>query len=59
MPPPAGRGPRAPARKRPRSSRFLGTGAGRKVRYDTLLVDALDLDRVPRALDRVLAHVRG
>jgi hypothetical protein len=37
--------------------RFLGTRAGRKVRYGTLLVDALDLDRVPRALDRVLAHV--
>jgi hypothetical protein len=38
--------------------RFLGTRAGRKVRYGTLLVDALDLDRVPRALDAVLAHVR-
>jgi hypothetical protein len=38
--------------------RFLGTRAGRKVRYGTLLVDALDLDRVPAALDRVLAHVR-
>jgi hypothetical protein len=36
--------------------RFLGTRAGRKVRYGTLLVDALDLDRVPRALERVLAH---
>jgi len=39
--------------------RFLGTRAGRKVRYGTLLVDALDLDRVPGALDGVLAHVRG
>jgi len=29
----------------------------RKIRYATLLVDALDLDRVPRPLDRVLAHV--
>jgi len=38
--------------------RFLGTRAGRKVRYGALLVDALDLDRVPRALDLVLAHVR-
>jgi hypothetical protein len=38
--------------------RFLGTRAGRKVRYGALLVDALDLDRVPRALDGVLAHVR-
>ena len=36
--------------------RFLGTRAGRKVRYGTLLVDALDLDRVPRALERVLGH---
>ena len=39
--------------------RFLGTRAGRKVRYGALLVDALELDRVPRALDRVLDHVRG
>ena len=39
--------------------RFLGTRAGRKVRYGTVLVDALDLERVPLALDRVLAHVRG
>ena len=29
----------------------------RKIRYATLLVEALDLDRVPRALDGVLAHV--
>jgi hypothetical protein len=29
----------------------------RKIRYATLLVDALDLARVPRPLDRVLAHV--
>jgi hypothetical protein len=29
----------------------------RKIRYATLLVDALDLDRVPRPLDAVLAHV--
>ncbi|HEY9064728.1 MAG TPA: ATP-dependent endonuclease [Burkholderiaceae bacterium] len=34
--------------------RFLGTRAGRKVRYGALLVDALDLDRVPRALDLAL-----
>jgi hypothetical protein len=39
--------------------RFLGTRAGRKIRYGTLLVDALDLDRVPPALEGVLAHVRG
>jgi hypothetical protein len=37
--------------------RFMGSGARRKIRYARLLVDALDLDRVPRPLDRVLAHV--
>jgi Overcoming lysogenization defect protein-like, TOPRIM domain len=37
--------------------RFLGTRGGRKIRYAVLLVDALDLDRVPRPLDRLLAHV--
>jgi hypothetical protein len=37
--------------------RFMGSGARRKVRYAKLLVDALDLDDVPRPLDRVLAHV--
>jgi hypothetical protein len=38
--------------------RFLGTRAGRKVRYGALLVDALELDRVPPALDLALARVR-
>ncbi len=37
--------------------RFIGSGARRKIRYARLLVDALDLDRVPRPLDRVLVHV--
>ena len=37
--------------------RFMGSGARRKIRYARLLVDALDLDHVPRPLDRVLAHV--
>jgi hypothetical protein len=37
--------------------RFMGTRSGRKRRYARLLVDALDLDRVPEPLDRVLAHV--
>ena len=37
--------------------RFMGTHSGRKIEYAALLVDALDLDRVPRPLDRVLAHV--
>jgi hypothetical protein len=40
-----------------RLRRFMGTRAGRKIRYGSLLVDALDLNRVPPALDRVLAHV--
>ena len=37
--------------------RFLGTRAGRKSRYGRVLVEALELTRVPRPLDRVLAHV--
>jgi hypothetical protein len=37
--------------------RFMGSGGSRKIRYAPLLVDALDLARVPRPLDRVLAHV--
>jgi hypothetical protein len=37
--------------------RFLGTGSGRKVLAAPLLVDALDLDRVPRPLDGVVACV--
>jgi hypothetical protein len=37
--------------------RFIGTFSGRKIRYAPLLVEALDLDRVPRPLDLVLAHV--
>ena len=38
--------------------RFMGTRAGRKIRYARLLVDALDLDAVPRPLDGVLAKTR-
>ena len=37
--------------------RFMGSGARRKIRYARLLVEALDLTRVPRPLDLVLAHV--
>jgi hypothetical protein len=37
--------------------RFIGTRSGRKIRYGRLLVDALDLAKVPRPLDRVLASV--
>jgi hypothetical protein len=36
--------------------RFFGTFSGRKIRSAPLLVRALDLDRVPRPLDRVLAR---
>ena len=38
--------------------RFMGTRARRKIRYGSLLVNALQLDRVPRALDLVLSHHR-
>ncbi len=37
--------------------RFMGSVARRKVRYAALLVDALDLEAVPRPLDAVLALV--
>ncbi len=38
--------------------RFMGSGGSRKIRYASLLVEALDLAHVPRPLDGVLAHVR-
>jgi hypothetical protein len=37
--------------------RFMGSGGSRKTRYAAYLVEALDLTRVPRPLDRVLGHV--
>jgi hypothetical protein len=37
--------------------RFMGSGGRRKIRYARFLVDALDLTRVPRPLDLVLARV--
>jgi hypothetical protein len=37
--------------------RFMGSGGRRKTRYARLLVEAVDLTRVPRPLDRLLAHV--
>jgi hypothetical protein len=37
--------------------RFMGSGGSRKIRYASLLVEALDLTQVPRPLDGVLAHV--
>jgi hypothetical protein len=39
--------------------RFMGSGGSRKIRYARLLVEALELDRVPRPLDLVLAHAGG
>jgi hypothetical protein len=36
--------------------RFLGTRAGRKIRYGALLVAALEPERVPLPLQRVLSH---
>jgi hypothetical protein len=39
--------------------RFMGSGGRRKTRYARFLVEALDLTRVPRPLDGVLAHVSG
>jgi hypothetical protein len=37
--------------------RFMGSGGRRKIRYARYLVEALDLEQVPRPLDAVLAHV--
>jgi len=39
--------------------RFIGVGARRKARYARFLVDALDLECVPRPLDGVLGHAVG
>ena len=51
---PAQRGRQAHAQLR----RFMGTRARRKIRFGTLLVDALSLEYAPRPLDLVLAHMR-
>jgi hypothetical protein len=37
--------------------RFLGTRSGRKVAYGRLLAEALDLGRVPRPLEGVIAYL--
>jgi len=37
--------------------RWLGSGGRRKTRYAQLLVEALDLNAIPRPLDRLVAHV--
>ena len=50
---PAWRGQRIEAQLR----RFMCSADRRNIRYARLLVDALDLARVPRPLDGVLAHV--
>jgi hypothetical protein len=50
---PAWRGQRVDRQLR----RFMGSADRRKLRYARLLVDALDLARVPRPLDGVLADV--
>jgi hypothetical protein len=38
---------------------FMGTHSGRKAQYARLLVEAMDLSRVPRPLERLLAHVEA
>lgn len=49
---------RPPAhRDRPLDEQLHGFMWNRKQRYAVLLVEALDLERVPRPLDRVLTHV--
>jgi hypothetical protein len=45
-------------RDRPLEEQLHGFLWNRKQRYAVLLVDALDLERVPRPLDRVLAATR-
>jgi hypothetical protein len=44
-------------RAEPLEEQLYGFMWNRKQRYAVLLVEALDLERVPRPLDRVLAHV--
>jgi hypothetical protein len=44
-------------RARPLEEQLHGFMWNRKQKYAVLLVEALDLDRVPRPLDRVLAHI--
>jgi hypothetical protein len=44
-------------RDRPLEEQLHGFMWNRKQRYAVLLVEALDLERVPRPLDRVLMHV--
>jgi len=46
-------------RARPLEEQLHGFMWNRKQKYAVLLVEALDLERVPRPLDLVLAHVRS
>ena len=46
-------------RDRPLDEQLHGFMWNRKQRYAVLLVEALDLERVPRPLDAVLAHARS
>lgn len=39
--------------------RFMGTKSGRKIEYGQALTEALDLNRVPEPLDRLLGYVLG
>jgi hypothetical protein len=39
--------------------RFMGTRSGRKIRYGTLLVESLPLDRMPQSLERVLVYAQS
>ena len=39
--------------------RFMGTRGGRKIQYGSSLVEALELDRVPRPLEGLLGHLRS
>ena len=45
-------------RDRPLEEQLHGFMWNRKQRYAVVLVNAVDLERVPRPLDRVLAHVQ-
>jgi hypothetical protein len=44
-------------RDRPLAEQLHGFMWNRKQRYAVLLVEVLDLERIPRPLDRVLAHI--
>jgi hypothetical protein len=39
--------------------RFMGTRAGRKIRYGSLLAAALDLSRIPLPLSRLMTHLQA